>query len=401
MSRGLEQWRADTPGVVHRNHLNNAGAGLMTSAVVDAMVQHLRLEAEIGGYEAADARAAAVAGTYGAIADLIGAASRNVAIVASATQGFVQSLSSFDLRPGDVIVTSRSDYTSYQIQFISLAQRLGVRVVHAPDLPGGGVDPQALREILRSTPCRLVHISWVPTHSGLVQDVEAVGAVCEEAGVPFLVDACQAAGQIPIDVARLRCDYLSVTARKFLRGPRGIGFLYVSDPALARGDHPLFVDMRGATWEAPGRYRLEDTARRHEDWEFPYALVAGLGAAARYATAVGVATGGARAFRLAADLRRRLDAIDGVRTLDPGTDPCAIVTAAVDGWLASDLVTALRDRRINTSATLRWYGLLDLTARGVDSAVRLSPHYYNTDEEIDEAANAIAELVASRKTNPA
>lgn len=401
MRDGLDSWRADTPGVLHRNHLNNAGAGLMTSGVVDAMVGHLQLEAEIGGYEAADARADVVARTYDAVAELIGAASRNVAIVGNATQGFVQSLSSFDLRPGDVIITSRSDYTSYQIQFISLAHRLGVQIVHAPDLPGGGIDPQALREILRSAPCRLVHISWVPTHSGLVQDVEAVGAVCEEAGVPFLVDACQAAGQIPIDVARLRCDYLSVTARKFLRGPRGIGFLYVSDPALARGDHPLFVDMRGATWEAPDRYRLEDTARRHEDWEFPYALVVGLGAAARYATEVGVAAGGERAFRLAADLRRRLNAIDGVRTLDPGTDPCAIVTAAVDGWHASDIVSALRARRINASATLRWFGLLDLTARGVESAVRLSPHYYNTDEEIDEAANAIADLLATRKSERA
>jgi len=391
----LPAWRAVTPGSAHRNHLNNAGAGLMPSSVVDAMVDHIRLEEEIGGYEAADARADAIASTYDSVAALIGTAPRNVALMGNATHGFIQSISSFDFEPGDVIVTSRSDYTSYQIQFIALSQRLGVRIEHVPDLPDGGIDPNALREILRTTRCRLVHISWVPTHSGLVQDVEAVGAVCEEFGVPYLIDACQAAGQIPIDVSRLRCDYLSVTARKFLRGPRGIGFLYASDRALARGDHPLFVDMRGATWEAPDRYRIADSARRYEDWEFPYALVLGLGAAARYALEVGVATGGARASQLAADLRRRLNAIDGVRALDRGGNPCAIVTAEVRGRYAPDLVKALRERRINVAATLGWFGLLDLPDRGIESALRISPHYYNTEAEIDEAVGAITELAAS------
>lgn len=393
----LAQWRAATPGAARRNHLNNAGAGLMPVSVVEAVMDHVRLEAEIGGYEAADARADAIVGTYDAVASLVGAAPRNIALVGNATHGFIQSVTSFDFLPGDVIITSRSDYTSYQIQFLALSQRLGVRILHAPELPGGGIDPGGVRELLRTTPCRLVHVSWVPTHSGLVQDVEGVGAVCEEFGVPFLVDACQAAGQIEIDVGRLRCDYLAVTARKFLRGPRGIGFLYASDRALERGDHPLFVDMRGATWEAPDRYRIADTARRYEDWEFPYALVLGLGAAARYASQVGVATGGARAFQLAAGLRRWLNAIDGVRVLDRGPNPCAIVTAAVSGWYAPDLVNALRERRINSAATLGWFGLLDLPERGIESALRLSPHYYNTEGEIDDAVGAIAELAAGRR----
>jgi selenocysteine lyase/cysteine desulfurase len=153
--------------------------------------------------------------------------------------------------------------------------------------------------------------------------------------------------------------------------------------------------MRGATWEAPDRYQIADTARRYEDWEFPYALVLGLGAAVRYASQVGVAAGGARASQLAAQLRERLDAIDGVRALDPGRNPCAIVTAEIPGWHAPDLVKVLRERRINTAATLRWFGLLDLSARGVETALRLSPHYYNTEAEIDEAVAAIAELAAS------
>ena len=242
----LARWRADTPGCAHRNHLNNAGAALMPNPVIGAVDDHIRLESEIGGYEAADAREDAIASVYDEIGSIVSAKARNMAIVSNATAGFVQSMSAFDLTSGDVIVTSRCDYVSYQITFLALSKRLGVEIRHAPDLPEGGIDAGAVREMLGRERVRLVHLSWVPTNSGLVQDVEAVGAVCEEAGVPYVVDACQAVGQIPIDVARLRCDYLSVTARKFLRGPRGIGFMYASDRALARGDHPLFVDMRGA-----------------------------------------------------------------------------------------------------------------------------------------------------------
>jgi selenocysteine lyase/cysteine desulfurase len=324
---------------------------------------------------------------------LVGAPARNIALAASATAAFIQAMSSFDFVAGDVIVTSRADYTSYQIQYLALAKRLGVRIVHAPDRADGGIDPDAVRDILRREPrTRLVHVSWIPTHSGLVQDVEAVGDVCEAAGTPYLVDACQAVGQMPIDVARLKCDYLSATARKFLRGPRGMGFLYASDRALTRGDHPLFVDMRGAKWTAPDRYTVSASARRYEDWEFPYALVLGLGEAARYASEVGADIAQERAWSLASLAREQLAAIDGVRVLDPGLTPCAIVTAQIPGWNSPELVAELRKRSINTSATLAWFGLLDFEGTGVSTAIRISPHYYNTADEVTLVTDAIAEL---------
>src|SRR5918994_4324270 len=144
----IAAWRADTPGCAHRNHLNNAGAALMPQPVIDAIADHVRLESEIGGYEAADARADGVDAGYDAIAELIGARRENVAVVANATAGFIQALSSFDFAPGDVIVTTRCDYTSNQIQYLALAKRLGVEIVHAEDLPEGGVDPQSVREII-------------------------------------------------------------------------------------------------------------------------------------------------------------------------------------------------------------------------------------------------------------
>lgn len=392
MSDALRRWRADTPGCAHRNHLNNAGAALMPQSVIDAIDAHITLEGTIGGYEAEDAQQDALAAVYDDIGALLNAPARNMAVVANATAGFIQSMSAFDLTRGDVIVTSRCDYVSYQITFLALARRLGIQIRHAPDLPEGGVDPSAVRDMLRREKVRLVHMSWIPTNSGLVQDVAAVGEVCEEFGTPYLVDACQAVGQLPIDVRRLRCDYLSVTARKFLRGPRGIGFMYASDRALARGDHPLFVDMRGARWTDVDRYELVDSAQRFEDWEFPHALVLGLGAAARYARDIGVANAQRRAWDLAATLRHELATIDGVRVLDRGREQCAIVTLDA-GRDATKLVEALRRRGINTAASLRWYGLIDFTEKGTMSALRISPHYYNTEEEIGSVVESLREIL--------
>jgi selenocysteine lyase/cysteine desulfurase len=195
---------------------------------------------------------------------------------------------------------------------------------------------------------------------------------------------------MPIDVKLLQCDYLSATGRKFLRGPRGVGFLYASDRALARGDHPLFIDMRGARWVDRKRYEVAPTAMRYEDWEFPYALVLGLGAAARYALEVGVDVAGNRAFGLARHVREKLREIRGVRVLDGGRSQCAIVTASIGNRDASDLVKELSRLGINTAASLRWYGLLDFTEKDVESAIRISPHYYNTQEEIDVVTDVIA-----------
>jgi len=282
--RDLERLRADTPGLASGViHLNNAGASLMPRPVLDAVRAHLELEARIGGYEAADSARAEIAAAYESVARLVGAAPRNIAMVENATVAFFQALAAFDFAPGDIILTTRNDYISNQLAYLSLQRRVGVRVVRAEDLPEGGVDPESVRALIRRERPKVVSLTWVPTNSGLVQPAEAVGAVCEEEGVPYIVDACQAVGQLPIDVGALRCDFLSATARKFLRGPRGAGFLYVSDRALERGAYPLLVDMRGAEWIEADEFRLSRDARRFENWEFAYALVLGQGAAARYA----------------------------------------------------------------------------------------------------------------------
>src|SRR5256712_4865524 len=239
-----------------------------------------------------------------------------MAIVENATVAFSRAMSAFDFRPGDRIITTRADYPSNQLTYLSLARRAGVETVRADDLPEGGVDPASVRQLARHARTRLVALSWVPTNSGLVQDAGAVGEVCAELGVPYLIDACQAVGQLAVDVAALRCDFLAGTGRKFLRGPRGIGFLYVSGRMLERGAFPLFLDMRGADWTDPDAFRLADGARRFENWEFAYALVLGLGEAAGYALAGGPG-GAGRGRRPGAPLRERSHGNDGGRLVRP------------------------------------------------------------------------------------
>ncbi|MEX2180842.1 MAG: aminotransferase class V-fold PLP-dependent enzyme [Gemmatimonadaceae bacterium] len=389
----LERWRAETPGVAGRAHLNNAGAALPPTVVTEAMTAHLAREATIGGYEAADEAADAITDTYDALAELLHAAPRNIAIVTSATHAFGQALAAVTLDRGDRIVTSQDDYVSNQLMYLSLAARRGVRFVRVPDAPEGGMDLGAFRETLRRERPRLVALSWIPTSGGVVQPAAEVGAICAAEGVPYLLDACQAVGQLDVDLGALRCDYLATTARKFLRGPRGIGVLAVSDAALARGDAPVLLDMRGAQWTAADAYALAEDARRFEQWEFPYALVLGLGAAARYALDVGVAAGGAGAHARAARAGALLAAIPGVRSLDHGARQSAIATFAVEGQDAREVVLALRAQGINTSAQGRSDALIALDRAGATSLLRVSPHYYNTDAEVARCSDALRALL--------
>jgi selenocysteine lyase/cysteine desulfurase len=392
----VRQWRLDTPGCAGRIHLNNAGAALPPRPVLQMLHRHLDREAEIGGYEAeAEAEGSgAVRAVYDHLGRLLGTRGDNIALVENATVAVAQALSAFEFQAGDVLVTTHNDYTSNQLMYLSLARRLGIEVQRADDLPQGGVDPDSVRRLVAHPRCRLVALTWVPTNSGLVQPAEEVGEICEAAGVPYLVDACQVVGQLPVDVGRLHCDFLAATARKFLRGPRGIGFLYVSDRLLERGVHPLFIDMRGAGLVDETTFELAPGARRFENWEFSYALVLGLGEAARYALdVVGIETGGGRAQELASRVRERLAALPGVRLHDRGPRLCAIVTAATPGRDPEEIVRRLHREGINIHDSLGGPGPLNAPGARATPLLRISPHYYNTAEEIDAAMTALETLL--------
>lgn len=386
----LSLLRADTPGVLERIHLNNAGAALPPRPVLEAMQRHLELEARIGGYEAADAVAGELTGFYESVARLLNAQARNVAFTGSATDAYARALSAVPLRAGDVVLTTENDYVSNQIAFLALEKRLGIRLLRARDTAAGGVDLDDLERLVRAHGPRLVAVTHVPTNSGLVQDVEAAGRICRAHGCWYLVDACQSAGQLDLDVQKIGCDFLSATFRKFLRGPRGAGFLYVSDRALEAGLEMLLPDMRSAHWTGPDTYAPAPDAKRFEYWEMPIALVLGAQAAVDYALAQGMPAIEQRVRALADYTRNRLTELPGVRVLDRGVDRCGIVTAHHAAWEPQALMQHLAAHRINCRVSGRAVAQIDFPKKGVDWALRVSPHYYNTEEEVGGLVEVLA-----------
>ncbi|GAB4041183.1 aminotransferase class V-fold PLP-dependent enzyme [Spirosoma jeollabukense] len=375
--------RAETPGVQHVVHFNNAGASLMPKPVIDAITAHIKLEAEMGGYEAAVVQKEAIQDFYDSTAALLNTNANNIAATANATDAYARALSSIPFNRGDVILTTINDYVSNQIAFLSLQQRFGVEIVRAVDVPLGGVSVDDMAEKIKSLRPRLVAVTHVPTNSGLVQPVEAIGQICQEDYVLYLVDACQSVGQLPVDVTKIQCDFLTATCRKFLRGPRGMGFLYVSDKVLSRHMAPLFIDLHGAAWESANTYRLESTAKRFEDWEFPYALVLGAAQANRYAINIGIEAIAQRNAELCASLRHQLMELPGVRLLDEGAQLASIITLFSDRKSADDLKAHLTTEHINTSLSPHGAAILDFDRKGMKTvALRISPHYFNTEDEI-------------------
>jgi selenocysteine lyase/cysteine desulfurase len=385
--------RAETPGCAHRVHFNNAGSALMPQPVIDAVREHIELEGALGGYEAeAEAREALEAART-SLGMLVGAPGDRIALVEHSTAAFVAALSSVPFARGDVIATTQNDYASNQIQFLSLGRRFGIEIVRAPDAPEGGVDLVAMEEIIHRRRPKLVAVTHAPTNSGLIQDVASIGTMCRSREILYLVDACQTVGQMPVDVQAIGCDFLAAAARKYLRGPRGVGFLYVSDRALEAGLEPLFIDMWGADWIAENLYQPAPDARRFEWWERSVALALGMGAAATYASRIGLEPIRDRARFLAQTLRTRLAALDRVRVLDRGRELGATVSVALEGHDPVDVLRELRLRGINTSAQERVYAVLDYDAKGVEASLRMSPHYYNLESEIDTLLEALTELL--------
>jgi selenocysteine lyase/cysteine desulfurase len=390
----LEQLRADTPGVQHRIHLNNAGASLMPRPVLEAAQQHLQLESEIGGYEAAALAREQSMGFYESVAQLLNAKPDQIAWSGSATQAYNTALSAIPFQSGDTILTTADDYVSNQIAFLQLAKKHHLQLIRARALPEGGVDTDHLKALIRQHRPKLVAVTHVPTNSGLVQDIMGIGATCRANGAYYLVDACQSAGQLPLDVQAIACDFLTATFRKFLRGPRGGGFLYVSERVLEAGLEPQFMDLHSAAWTAPDAYRARESAVRFETWERSYALLLAARAATNYAVELGLPAIAERVSMLAGHLRQRLGELEGVRVLDQGQQLCGIVTVAIEGLSAKAIIPALNDKGINASVSGKAGAVIDFEKKGVDWALRFSPHYYNTTAELDRTVEVLQQLLA-------
>jgi selenocysteine lyase/cysteine desulfurase len=380
--------RAQTPGCAHRIHLNNAGAALLAQPTLDAMIGQLRLEAEIGGYEAADQAREGIAAVYAAIAELVGGRSEEVALFDNATHAWNAAFYSVPLGRGDRILTGRAEYGSNVLAYWQAAERTGAEVVVVPNDRYGQLDVAALAAMADER-TRLIGVSHVPTSGGLVQPVAEIGKIARACGALFLLDATQSVGQLPLDAAAIGCDMLTGTGRKFLRGPRGTGFLWVRTAALERLD-PFVAEIGSATWDGHGRFTWAQGARRFGTWEHSYVNVLGLGAAVRQALDLGLPAIARRAVALGTRLRDQLGELPSVSTHDLGQTRCAIVTAKVSNRAAGEVAAALRRAGLNVSTTVPEHNPLDTQDRAVHPLIRFSPHYYNTEDEIDRATELLA-----------
>ena len=388
----IDRARADTPACERVIHFNNAGAALMPLPVSRAQQAYLAREAEIGGYETVAEHAAELdEGLYASAAALLNCAPGEIAFVENATRAWDMAFYSLAFEPGDRILTTVSEYGSNVIAYLQRARRDGVRVEFVPDDESGQLDVAALESMLDAR-VKLISISHIPTGGGLVNPAAAVGRIARDAGIPYLLDACQSVGQIPVDVAAIGCDWLSLTGRKFLRGPRATGLLYARQ-ASTESLEPVFLDQHAADLVAPDTYRVRGDAKKFENWEQNFAGKYALKTAIDYALDWGLAAIRDRVYALAATLRAGLEAIDGVDITDQGAERCGIVTFCAAQRDAYQIVAAMAARGIHTTVSDGSGTLVSFERRGLVAVVRASLHYYNTEDEIERFVAALREIL--------
>jgi selenocysteine lyase/cysteine desulfurase/glycine/D-amino acid oxidase-like deaminating enzyme len=392
--------RARTPGVDDAHHLNAAGAALPSARTLSATLEHLHLEARMGGYEASNAARGRLDGVYDLAARLIGAHPDEIALTESATVGWQRTVDALRLGEGDRVLVSRSGYVSCALQLLALERERGVVVELLPNGPDGAVDLEALRAALDAGPAALLALTHIPTSSGLVEPVAEAGRLARAAGVTYLLDATQSVGHLPVDVAEIGCDALVTTGRKYLRAPRGTAFLYVRRSLLERLE-PLAPDVRGATWTADREWTLDAGARRFETWETSHALRLGLGVALAESDALGIETIAAHLVERGAALRDALASVPGVAVVDPpARSDCALVTFVVDGAEPRAVAAALAARAVNVVAVPAGHGRWDLEGRDLDAVVRASAHVYTSDADLDALTDAVVDLARPVQARP-
>lgn len=376
----IDRARRETRGCGNVIHFNNAGAALMPGPVCDALHNYLKQEELQGGYEVMAKQVEALDNFYCAAARLLNCSSEEIAFVDSAARGWSTVFYAFDFQPGDRILTGNAEYGSNLVAMLHQARNKGVEIVFVPDDQDGQIDVAALQKLIDNR-VKLVCLTQVPSGGGLVNPAAAVGRIAKQAGIPYLLDACQALGQLPVDVEEIGCDMLCGTGRKFLRGPRGTGLLYVRGQLLEQLEPPL-LNHHSATLLSSSSYQIRTDAKRFEFWERDCAGQLALGVAIDYALDWGLDKIALRINSLAASLRSELAEIGGIRVTDQGVQKCGIVTFAAEQLGATDLQKKLAEKRINISTVPFSANPLLFEQRQLPELARISLHYYNTEEEM-------------------
>lgn len=386
----IDQLRNDTPGTQNVIHFNNAGASLMPNVVSENVINYLREESLYGGYETADKNRASIEQTYAVIGEFINAQPDEIALLENATAAWNMAFFAIDFRDGDKILTSKAEYASNYLSYLRLKDNVDIQIEVIPSDEHGQTSVTALEKMMDKS-VKLISVTHIPTNGGLVNPVEEIGEVAQKHSCFYLVDACQSVGQYPVDVQKIGCDMLSTTGRKYLRGPRGTGFLYVKRDQL-ENLLPPFIDLHAAEWTSEKEYTIRNDARRFENWEMNYAGIMGLKNAVEYASDIGINRIWKRITKLAEKLRWELAELPGVTVHDIGETKGGIVTFTVDSISANEVKNDLSEQGINVSTSPKSSTLLDMEERNLCTLVRASLHYYNTETEIHQFIDALKNI---------
>jgi cysteine desulfurase/selenocysteine lyase len=384
----LEHVRKHTPASRHLIHFNNAGAALTPDPVLEAIFQHLQLEQRVGAYEAADQAAAALQNFYHAFATLLNCKSEEIAYAENATHAWNSLFHGIPFQPGDRIVTGQSEYASNYLALLHLAQQKQLKISVINNDENGQIDLEHLSAALDQD-VKLIALTHIASQSGVIQPAAEVGALANKHNILYLLDACQSAGQLHLNVDHLGCDMLTGTGRKYLRGPRGTGFLYLRRSSMKRLQ-PAWIDLHSAQWHGENSFVFRDDARQYENWECFVAGKIGLGYAADYASNIGLHLIEQRIRMLASRLRTTLSDISGVEIHEQGKELSGIVTFSKEGEAAMNLHRRLVSAGINSSVCKLSNNLLDFSRRELGDINRASVHYYNTEQEIEDFCRAVS-----------
>jgi cysteine desulfurase/selenocysteine lyase len=390
----IERARKDTRACENIIHFNNAGSSLMPIPVSNVLHSYLNKEEQAGGYETADEEYQSLENFYQATAKLLNCETGEIAFVENATRAWDMAFYSFKFSKGDKILTTLAEYGSNVIAYNQQVKRFGIEIVFVPNDEQGQIDTHALENLMDDR-VKLVSITHIPTGGGLVNPAKEIGKITKSANVPFLLDSCQGVGQVVLDVEDIGCDILCGTGRKYLRGPRGTGLLYVQK-RLINSLEPPFLDQRAATLLSPTEYRIRSDAKRFENWEQYFAGKVALGTAIEYASSYGLEQIQSRIYGLAEKFRQKLIDIDGVSVTDEGVEKCGIVTFIAAQMSPPDIKRHLKNNRVNVSISEGAGNLVSFKSRGLTEVVRASVHYYNTVQEIDYFIELLRKILGQK-----
>lgn len=386
----IQQLRAETKGTTQKIHFNNAGASLPPDVVVETVVNYLNEEAIYGGYETEYKYRDQLEDTYTQIARLINADKDEIAIAENASMAWHLAFNGIDFKAGDVVITSEMEYVTNLIGFLNAQKTHAIELRVIPNDEHGNFSLTALEDAI-SPKTKLIAITQIPSTAGGMIPIVEIGKIARRHNILYLVDACQSAGQVPLDVKEIGCDMLSVTGRKYLRAPRGTGFLFVKKEVQNKLKL-IFMDGFSAPSVSETDYKVRNDARRFELYEKNRAITLGLGKAVEYALNVGIERIWQRIQYLAGLMRRQLNDLDGITVHDSGDQQCGIVTFSVDGMDSALIKSELAANQINVSVGKAISTLIYMNKNQLNTIVRASVHYYNTEEEIKEMCSVLASI---------